>query len=168
MKIQQVQPPEGWIHPSLLENLSILWVGPDWLKTYETFVPFKPEGTKEEMKKSSQNITVTTIQLPSDTCSDVIDLSNHNSLRKVIRVMAFILQFNKNLRGKQNRKSNFLTAAELKKATDVLVRQEQRKEVSEEIESLKRGNSVRTKSRILKLYQFSHNEKVHVGGRLPC
>ena len=98
-----------------------------------------------------------TIQLPSVTTSDVIDLSKHNSLRKVIRVIAFILRFIKNLREKQNRKSNFLTAAELKKATDVLVRQEQRKEFSEEIESLKQGHSVRTKSRIPKLYPFLHN-----------
>ena len=115
------------------------------------------------MKKSSQNITVMTIQLQSD--SYVIDLSKHNSLRKVIRVMAFILRFIKNSREKQNRKSKFLTAAEREKATDVLVRQEQRKEFSEEIESLKRCNSVRTKSTILKLYPFLHNEIVHVAGR---
>ena len=60
---------------SKLENLSIWWVGTNWLKTHETIVAFKPEGTKEEIKKSSQNITVMTIQLPSDTYSDVIDLS---------------------------------------------------------------------------------------------
>ena len=80
-------------------------------------------------------------------------------------MICVILRFIKNLREKQNRKSNFLTAAELKKATDVLVRQEERWEFSEEIESLKRGNSVRTKSRILKFYPFLHNE-MHVGG--PC
>ena len=157
-------PASRGVDPSKLENLSLWWVGPDWLKSHETFVPFKPEGTKEEMKKS-QNITVLTIQLPSDTSSDVFDLSKHNLLRKVIRVTAFILRFIKNLREKQNRKPKFLTAAELKKATDVLVRQEQRKEFSEEIESLKRGNSARTKSRILKLYPFLHNEIGHVGGR---
>ena len=79
--------------------------------------------------------------------------------------MAFILRFIKKLREKQNTKSKFLTAAEVNKTTDVLVRQEQRKEFSEEIESLKRGNSLRTKSRILKLYPFLHNEIVHAGGR---
>ena len=91
------------VDPSKLENLSIWWVGPDWLKTHESFVPFKPEGTKEEMKKSFQNNTLLTVQLLNDTSRDVIDLSKHNSLRKVTRVIAFILRFNENLREKQNR-----------------------------------------------------------------
>ena len=58
------------------------------------------------MEKPSQNLTVITIPSPSDTSSDVIDFSKHNSLRKFIRVMAFILQFNENSRknktGNQN------------------------------------------------------------------
>ena len=158
-------PASRGVDPSKLENLTIWWVGPDWLKTHESFVPFKPEGTKEEIKKSSQNITVMIAQLPSAISRDVIDLSKHNSLQKAIRITAFVLRFIDNLRKKQNRKSMFLIAAEIKKATDVLVRQEQRKAFSEEIESLKRGSSVRTKSKILKLYPFLHNDILHVGGR---
>ena len=57
-------PASRGVDPSKLENFSIWWVGPDWLKTHELFVPFKPEGTKEEMKKSSQNTTLMAIQLP--------------------------------------------------------------------------------------------------------
>ena len=49
------------VDPSNLENWSIWWVGPDWIKTHESFVPFKPEGTKEEIEKSSQNISVMTV-----------------------------------------------------------------------------------------------------------
>ena len=42
---------------------------------------------------------------------------------------------------------------------------EETKNSSEEMESLKRGITRRTKSGILKLYQFLHNDVVHVGGR---
>ena len=112
------------------------------------------------MKKSSQNITVVT----NDTSREVIDLSKHNSLRKVTRITAFIWRFIGNLRKKQNRKTKFLASVELMKATDVLVRQEQGKAFLEEIGSLKRGNSVRTKSNILKQYPFSNNDIMHVGG----
>ena len=117
------------------------------------------------MKKLSQNITVMTVQLSNDTSGDVIDLPKHNSLRKVIRIIAFILLFIENLRKRQNRKTKLLTSVELKNATDVLVRQEQRKAFLEEIGSLKRGNSMRTKSNIIKLFVFLHNDILHVGGR---
>ena len=43
------------------------------------------------------------------------------------------------------------------------MRQERRKTFLEEIGCLKRGNSVRTKSNILKLYPFLHNDILHVG-----
>ena len=117
------------------------------------------------MKKFSQNITVMTVQLSNDTSREVIDLSKHNSLRNVIRNFAFILRFFENLRKKQSRKTKFLTSVELKNATDVLVCQERRKAFLEEIGSLKRGNSVRTKSNMLKLCPFLHNDILHVGGR---
>ena len=46
-------PASRGVDPSKLENLSIWWFDPDWLKTHESFVPFKPQGTK--MKKISKH-----------------------------------------------------------------------------------------------------------------
>ena len=65
---------------------------------------------------------------------------------------------------KQIKKHIFIPLVKLKKATDVRVRQQQRKVYSEEIESLNGGYSVRTESKILKLYPFLHMEILHVGG----
>ena len=79
------------------------------VQTHEPFVLFKPEGTKEETKKSSQNITVMAVQLSNDTFIDIIDLSKHISFRKVTRINAFVLRFIENLREKQNRKTKFQT-----------------------------------------------------------
>ena len=109
MSIQRIQPPEVWIHPSMkiCHSGGLVQIGS---KLMNHSFHSNQNGQKRTEKVFSKPYR-----------------NGNNSLQKVTRIIAFILRFIETLRKKQNRKTKFLTSVELKNATDVLVRQEQRK-----------------------------------------
>ena len=110
-------------------------------------------------------INVMNSQIEFNDSRDVINLAKFSSLRKVIRVAAYVLRFIKNLRSSQRETSDFIKPDEVATATEIILRQEQYKFYSEEITTLKTKTQVKSSSKILKLYPFLDNEILCVGGR---
>ena len=107
----------------------------------------------------------TTVAL-KHTKKDVIDLSKFKSLYKVLRILAHARRFTDKVKKNLVVLPSYITAPELTKSIMSLIRQEQKKRNSEEIQSLEMAQQVKPKSHICKKYPFLDNDILCVGGRL--
>ena len=152
------------IDPSKPENHISWWFGPHWLETNKLPSPCKPEGTHVELKNSKNTINCSAVQLLCD--SELIDLSKQNSLTKALRIVAHVKRFVDILRKKRAGSQQFIDPEEMSAATKILLRQEQVKFYSEEINILKTQPHVKPHNKFLKLYPLLYEDILCVGGRL--
>ncbi|KAH9634892.1 hypothetical protein HF086_017191 [Spodoptera exigua] len=151
--------------PSKLVEFNLWWEGPSWLKTYDS-------------KNSQDNYCLTYITnngLQSTKCCvstyktcDIIKnlLNKYSSLKRVIRVLGWILRvFNMNnkegIRSNNSltdcegkRKVMCLSTQEIKAATDLVVKNVQREYFRDEMERLEKKLPISSKSSLLKLSPF--------------
>ena len=125
--------PTREINPVLLQNKVDWWKGPKWLVSDLTEWPSEtdtkelPENCIAELKSEGSNVNVALlVQANSITkLKEVIKLENFSSYRKLLRVLAYVLRFIANCKGKSEQKKDNLTADELDKAELLLVQDAQ-------------------------------------------
>ena len=168
-KENAADPASRGLDPPVLICNELWWHGPHWLITDEFPVPFCPQGTTEETRRSSKQAKTFLSQLPSTEkkqSTDVIDLSKYNSLKKVLRVVAYVKRFINAMKHKRVSRAIFVSTEEITEAVMIILRQEQSKYHSEEIAALQSGPQVKKSSKILKLYPLLYEGVLCVGGRL--
>ena len=125
--------------------------------------------TSEELKKSTLTTDITNFHTSvalKDTKKDVIDWSKCNSLNNVLRILAHGRRFTDKLKKNLVVLPSYITGPELPESIIILIRQEQKKRYSEEIQTLEMGQQFKSMSQICKLYPLLDNGILCVGGRL--
>ena len=145
---------------------SLWWSGPEWLVTGNFPQPFCPEEVCEERKKTKITTLHVNASASIDDDTDILDLSRYNSLYKALRILAYLRRFILKLKKDLKVFPTYITASELGDSMMTLLRQEQRKVYSQEIQTLEVAPQVKKDSKILKLYPFLYNGVLCVGGRL--
>ena len=160
-------PASRGINPDEINQHDLWWSGPKWLITGELPKSLSIVETFEELKKSTLTTGITSLHTSvahRDTKKDVIDLSRFNSLYKVLRILAYVRRFIDKLKKNVVVFPSYITAPELTESVIILIRQEQKKRYSEEIQTLEIAQQVKPKSPICKLCPFLDNGILCVGG----
>ena len=156
------------LQPSELINNEFWFKGPTWLMSdFERTLSEYPDFSNiNEMPEKRKNIIVAaeTIITPLPVMAKI------SSLRKLNRVIAYCLRWVDNYR-KSKRQALILTGplkiSELQKANFTIIRWVQNQTFATELNSLKKGKPISSKSSILTLNPFlSKDNLLRVGGRL--
>ena len=148
------------VDPSSLKQLSLWWQGPEWLITGALPKKLELPTTKEELKRKN---LVNVSQVAES--EDIIDLSAQRSLRKALRIVAYVKRFI-SICKYETSYPNFITASELTDAMNNLLIQEQKNFYYDEINTLQTSPQVKKSSKIQLLYPFLYDGVLCVGGRL--
>ena len=143
-----------------MKQLDLWWKNLIWLISgalpKKTVIP----TAKEELKRK---VVVNVSQVAES--EDFIDLSAQRSLKRTLRIVAYVKRFISICKFKASYPS-FITSSELTEAMNILLVQEQKKFFSDEIKTLQTGPQVKNSSKIQKLYLFLNDGILCVGGRL--
>jgi hypothetical protein len=93
---------------------------------------------------------------------------SYSSFSKLVRTTAYCIRFMENCKLKKDkRKSTFITVEELKGAETKIIKIIQQEEFPDEYTALKKGNSIKTTSKLLSLHPFLDKTGcLRIGGRL--
>lgn len=143
--------------------------GPHWLRQKENNWPINfskdPEESSLPELKRVKLINVV-------TQSSKFDLFNkYSTCRKLKRIFAYVLRFINNLRArKQNQSkhlSSELTAEEVQRSLDTLIKIAQAEDLSSEIQLISDGKKLENRHKLISLNPFmDHSGILRVGGRL--
>lgn len=149
--------------PSQLKQFKLWFEGPEWLRSGELPVTQKRITTEIEIKKVH---TVTTTQSDDNIITQL--LIRNSCLTKTINTLTWVSRFIINTSShRRDRRLGHLTLAEIRNASNMIIRHEQNKHYGTEIKALKHKNSLNSHSRILKLNPWlDKNNILRVGGRL--
>ena len=191
-EIQETLPPENWNHVSGLENPAdcasrgldpselfnhpLWWKGPRWLYDNEPHPHINPIPIDEEIVNSEERKTVQVNHVSCQNSHSSL-IYNISSLRKVKAVTSWCLRFIHNCRVMISKKkgtpevlqprSGPLNAVELDYALLLWVKIVQNSEFPSEIQDIRKGNPVSSKSKLRNLNPFLDSSDIlRVGGRL--
>lgn len=150
------------IDPSKIKTSNLWWNGPSWLKNAEYLVINTAPQTTEEVKKSYQ-VTTTTM---SGALQEENIYERFSSMLKRNRVISCCLRFIHNCR-KQEKASGYLSVQEIAGAQTQIIKLEQQKFFTKEINTLKKKGKLNKESNLLSLHPFiDSNKLLRVGARL--
>ena len=124
---------------NVMENSSLCWEGPPWLKNIK-FLPLEEEETLlcEDSECGEVRITVTQVM---DDLDDLLKWDRFSSFKKFVLTMAWMLRFIDNVtKPVSQRKLQDISILELEKATSHVLRLLQRSTYAKEYESLEKGD----------------------------
>ena len=155
-------PTRGISLDQLIGNV-LWWHGPNWLKN--------PQGSETLPSDEDQVQIQTELRHGAISCSalvsDKADLPlRYSTLSRLLRITALCRRFISNLRFPDHRKVGVLTSAELQEALKTWIKWSQNRYFNNEIDAIKRGKALQTKSRLLPFQPFSDYGILRVGGRL--
>lgn len=154
------------IMPEKLKTLEIWWCGPDILKKkIVKLEKGKPLDTSLEKRKEIVTVVVTQ---EKENEEKLTLMQRFSSLNKLVRVVAYCKRWLRTL-NKETTKylPNYLTYDERSAALTTCIKISQELEFPDEIEDLRSGRQLKTRSRLLPLSPFLDEMGViRVGGRL--
>lgn len=188
-EIQTKSDPETWNHCKGTDNPADLptrglkaeelvnsrfwWEGPLWLKEDEESWPKNTNECShlpsEETRSLSteQVVLATPVELKGRDLPNLLELKNYSSLRKVLRVTAWIQRFVNNSRNPKKRKEGPLTSEETTNANKFWIKQAQEEVYGSDIAELKQGRAISKDSKIANLNPVLDDDGLlYVGGRL--
>ncbi|XP_055840650.1 uncharacterized protein LOC129908278 [Episyrphus balteatus] len=164
--------PSRGIPPSLLASTDIWWNGPSWLKKDSTEWSVSQYNindiAEEELEeRKSKKVQVFFSNLNSENIFDQL-IARFSNWFKLVRVVAYIYRFYRNAHFSKNKESSpFLYAQEIIEAKTLLIKHAQSSLFGFEIDLLKKGKPLPSKSKLLPLAPFLDRSSVlRVGGRL--
>ncbi|CAK1583774.1 unnamed protein product [Parnassius mnemosyne] len=137
-----------------------LWLeGASWLRNKKIDYPFS--------KFVNTNIEERIVKIHSAAVNTVDDQDamwyKFSSLMKLLRVVAYCRRFLK----KKKDISAYLKTEEIKEALHIMIKKAQIKEFNEEIETLKKGNFIQKKSKLISFNPFLDDKGIlRIGGRI--
>ncbi|XP_048514357.1 uncharacterized protein LOC125501757 [Athalia rosae] len=158
-----------------LENNALWWAGPSWLQSRED-THSSPEELNhsdevqgiinaEAKRKRAIIVNVARCQM-NQFFEDFTRV--YSSISKMERLLAYCQRFIKNCHKKpEERETGSLSPGELNSATELLLKHVQASAFTDEIEKLRKGEVIRSSSKLLSLDPFlDKNGLIRVGGRL--
>ena len=168
-------PSRGCPLESLIEEEK-WWKGPKWLRGSSEYYPNKVEdmvasgAVKKEMKKTNSSVAlVSTSNEYRSLNTTVIDPKRYSTLKKLLRVTAYMNRFIYNVSNEKNKRINGpLSAEELSNAEIQWLRCIQVIHFPRELEKLQAGKVVKKNSNIVKLTPvYDRDTKlIKMGGRI--
>ena len=147
-----------------LKDHPLWWHGPPWLKTQPVTFPPQPskaqiERLKEVEAKPAKAATMTVMEEP------IIE-ANFESYGRLLRVFCWMKRWEYFMKHKDRRPEDYLTVAEAKEATQVLVRRSQLRSFPQEV-TKDPPQDLPRKSKILVLRpKVDESKLLRIGGRL--
>lgn len=152
--------------PDDLNSFTTWWKGPDWLSQSSRFwpslgAPAQPECPTDQLEEKLVALLVQVLP-PNEM------FSLYSSFTKLLRTTALIRRFLHNSKppNRDRRRSGMVTTAELREATETLVRIAQEERFSQDFADIARDGQVRRNSRLKALSPLVSNGILRVGGRL--
>ncbi|XP_011858530.1 PREDICTED: uncharacterized protein LOC105556071 [Vollenhovia emeryi] len=151
--------------PGVLQNSSLWWEGPTWLKKENEFPIYNNKDMVINSLPEKRNETVTALARVREP---VISFVRFSSLGKILRAMVYILRFIHNAKcAKDMRRLGNILVEELKEARDVLVGLIQAETWETDIGRLKSKQEVAKESKLVGLKPYlDERGLIRVGGRL--
>ncbi|XP_062538988.1 uncharacterized protein LOC134207280 [Armigeres subalbatus] len=152
--------------PEQLQNCTGWWHGPDWLSQPSRFWP--PLGRPTNRIFSPEELEERTVSLPVQIQSPNELFLLYSTYFKLVRTVAWIQRFAHNARTKDkvNHRNGFLSTAEIKDATLLLVKLAQQEHFAQDLAEISRNGQVKSNSRLKSLFPILVNGVIRVGGRL--
>lgn len=152
------------IEANQLIRHNLWWNGPQHVFTTAIqLTPMEPEGTPDQLELKQPIVGATTV-----TSNNPIEnlYRRHSNFNTIKRILVYVLRFID--KGRRNTVNNqeVPTAAELKNATQVLIKLAQRQRFRNEIYDLTNQKGVANKSKIKSLSPFIQDDILRVGGRV--
>nr|CAI5825554.1 unnamed protein product [Callosobruchus analis] len=145
--------------PSQLENHNLWWHGPKWLtqenSSWKVSSNIKIDLAVPEQRKLGNNQNVVL---------NLID--KFSSFLRLQRVLAYVLRFLNSCKMQNKRRVGVLSREELDDSLRLLIKTVQLECFEVEYNCLLKGKQIPTKSNILALNPFMHQDVLRVGGRL--
>lgn len=148
-----------------LLNNSLWWNGPEWLLNFDgkTLENCVYEASSLETKKHSVNVA---LQEPSSELINEI-LINNSSVTRAAKIVAWVSRFTAALRHKPTENETYLTAAELNRAYQLIIKHVQANDFEDDLKSIQKTGYVELSSKIANLNPYlDENGILRVGGRL--
>ncbi|XP_053698661.1 uncharacterized protein LOC128745608 [Sabethes cyaneus] len=152
--------------PNELKDFAAWWNGPDWLRQPPRFwpslsAPVQPECPPDQLEEKS-------IALPVQVLPPNELFSLYSSFTRLLRITTLIRRFihNSNPQNREVRRNGLVTTAELREATENLVRIAQVERFTQDFADIARDGQVKKNSRLKALSPLLSNGILRVGGRL--
>lgn len=140
-----------------LQESSLWWTGPEWIKEREIHYshndaePYENEDAVRENLTAVDITSLTNVESPAKR--EILEIKNHSDLNKVLHVTAWVLRFIHNTRT-QLKRTGALTAEEIEDAELYWIHVTQSQSFSQEIAQLRKGLEVNLQSKIKPLNPF--------------
>nr|CAI5853403.1 unnamed protein product [Callosobruchus analis] len=152
--------------PSQLENHNLWWHGPKWL-TQENSSWKVSSNIKIDLAVPEQRKLVSTTLLAGNNQNVVLNLiDKFSSFLRLQRVLADVLRFLNSCKMQNKRRVGVLSREELDDSLRLLIKTVQLECFEVEYNCLLKGKQIPTKSNILALNPFMHQDVLRVGGGL--
>nr|CAI5825550.1 unnamed protein product [Callosobruchus analis] len=152
--------------PSQLENHNLWWHGPKWL-TQENSSWKVSSNIKIDLAVPEQRKLASTTLLAGNNQNVVLNLiDKFSSFLRLQRVLAYVLRFLNSCKMQNKRRVGVLSREELDDSLRLLIKTVQLECFEVEYNCLLKGKQIPTKSNILALNPFMHQDVLRVGGRL--
>nr|CAI5841831.1 unnamed protein product [Callosobruchus analis] len=152
--------------PSQLENHNLWWHGPKWL-TQENSSWKVSSNIKIDLAVPEQRKLASTTLLAGNNQNVVLNLiDKFSSFLRLQRVLAYVLRFLNSCKKQNKRRVGVLSREELDDSLRLLIKTVQLECFEVEYNCLLKGKQIPTKSNILALNPFMHQDVLRVGGRL--
>ncbi|XP_055615030.1 uncharacterized protein LOC129761337 [Toxorhynchites rutilus septentrionalis] len=152
--------------PEELKDFTAWCNGPDWLRQPSRFWPSISAPVHHELPPDQ--LEERSIALPVQLLPPNELFLLYSSFTKLLRISALIRRFIHNLksRDREVRHNGPITTAELREATENLVRIAQEERFTQDFKDISRDGQVKKNSRLKALFPLIANDILRVGGRL--
>lgn len=150
--------------PEKILNDSLWWHGPEWLKKSDIHWPEQVIPQVGELPEARKTILITTSTAPSEIDRLIEKFSNVN---KMCRIVAYCMKFANKLRKRDVDSINQLRPIDVQEGLLIICRHVQAITFQHELKTLRRGEALDTRSKLLSLDPFVDSDgTLRVGGRL--
>lgn len=183
-EIQELSPVGAWKHvpghmnpadlasrgidPQHLCTAEIWWQGPLFLmEDISSWPQLNQSMITTSCIPESKTFTQVNNTTHTNTVSGIVDFEKYSKLTTLQRAFAYVRRFIFNLHNPTSKRCGYLTTEELKSSLNYLIKQSQLESFGEDLNILQKGKALPSKSRILKLTPFIHEDGLlRVGGRI--
>ncbi|XP_064463610.1 uncharacterized protein LOC135374602 [Ornithodoros turicata] len=151
-----------------LVDSSTWWQGPAWLHLDSSSWP-NSDVEWDDMTNDERSFKSSILQVSVSSNSAIMDAEKYSSHRRLTRVTAWVLRFERNVRCRNGRTVGTLTVKELNDADNLWVKQAQAEHFAEEVNLLQMGHPVASDSKLANLRPYlDDNGIIRLRTRLQC
>lgn len=182
-ELQTLTNPEDWGHcpgadnpadlltrgilPSALVQSALWWRGPQWLLNDESGWPMLGNQASQQADSYKEEMRVAAMPVMSPSQDPILNLKDHSSFNRILRVTAWVLRFVDNTRKKDEKRKGSLTAEEIITSEKYWLATIQKEAFGDDISNLLTQRPLSKKSPVYLFNPYIDEDGLmRVGGRL--